>query len=205
MNTARLLAAALLCSPLALAGPAAAEDAAPKVEVQRETLGIPGAKRAAPSRADMIEQTRRVTRGYYEALKQAKYDEAAGFLHPATLEPLRDALLKQVEAAPPNEKKAMLKALGAADESRLRTMPLHELYVAWAKSPYCKGVQVLAQMDLSVVLGTPTCKVEDRICQVQVTLKGLDEQGQIKKAPSDVWVLEDQGRWLLTVNPPTAG
>jgi hypothetical protein len=211
MNHARLFAAALALATLAL--PAAAEEPAkaaateptePKLEEKRETLKIPTAKPLGPSREEMLSQTGKVVRAYYGALKQRRYDEAAGLLHPSTTETLREAMLDRLEAASPPEKKAMLQALGAKDESSLRTMPVADFYVAWAQGPYGKGVQYLADIDLSVVLGPPNCRVEARICEVHVTLKGWDAKGETIKAPSDVWVLEDKGRWLLTVNPPKA-
>src|SRR5690606_23794438 len=110
-----LLALALLPSSLAFAQapapkvvpPAAAAQKAPSpkaaqpnIDVKRETLNVPGGAKATASRAHMMTRSREVARGYYNALIAAKYDEAASFLHPSAIEPLRARVLEDLEKSP---------------------------------------------------------------------------------------------------------
>lgn len=187
--------------PAAEPAPAAAE---PKLEVKRETLGIPGANKQKPSREKMMTSSRDVTRGYYNALIQGKYEEAASFLHPTAVEPLRARVLEDLEKGPPAKTKNTLAALAVKDLDALRTMSLDDFYVVYAKSPYGQGLQVLAKKDLAVdvVLDPPSCSQVQRVCQVNLKLRSRNEKGEKTEAPNTVWVLEHQGRWLLLHKPP---
>lgn len=223
MSTSRislvaLLALALLPSSLAFAqAPAAAaappktpppksapKSSAPNIDVKRETLNIPGGAKATVSRAQMINTSREVTRGYYNALIAAKYDEAASFLHPSAIEPLRARVLEDLEKSPGKKTENTLAALGVKDLTTLRTMSLDAFYVAWAKSSYGAGIQVLANNDLAVdvILDPPVCNQPTRVCEVNVKLRGRNEAGEKMETPNTVFVVEHQGRWLLTLKPP---
>lgn len=223
---AALLALALLPSSLAfaqapapkVAPPAAAappakaappksappKSAGPKIDVKRETLKIPGGAKATASRAHMMSTSREVARGYYNALIAAKYDEAASFLHPSAIEPLRTRVLEDLEKSPGKKTENTLAALGVKDLTTLRTMSLDAFYVAWAKSSYGAGIQVLASKDLAVdvVLDPPVCSQPKRVCEVNVKLRGRNEAGEKMETPNTVFVVEHQGRWLLTLKPP---
>lgn len=190
-----LLLPALLL-PLAVATPLAAEE--------RPAAPPKSAKAKAPARVEMIQTSRQVTRGYYNALIAAKYEEAASFLHPTAIEPLRKRVLEDLEQSPPQKTQNTLSVLGVKDLNALRTMSLDAFYVSWAKSSYGQGIQVLARKDLAVdvILDPPTCSVKRRLCKVDLKLRARDETGQKMESPSTVWVLEHQGRWLLTNVPP---
>ncbi len=200
----------LLVIGLALCSPALAEEKAPPVE---EPAVAPGKARAprAPahgkqklSHAMMLKTAREVTRGYYNALIAAKYDVAASFLHPSAIEPLRARVLADLEKSAPQKTENTLAALGVKDLTTLRTMSLDAFYVAWAKSSYGQGIQVLSQKDLAVdvVLEPPTCSEKDLACEVSLKLRGRKDDGTKMESPSTVWVVQHEGRWLLTLKPP---
>lgn len=176
----------------------------PKLEVERKTLKVPGAAKATPPYAKMADASRDVTRGYYKALIAAKYDEAASFLHPSAIEPLRARVVEDLEKGPEKKTQNTLAALGIKDLASLRAMSLDDFYVHWAKSPYGQGVQVLSKKELAVdvVLEPPSCSQQRRTCEVNLKLRGLNEKGEKMESPSTVWVVEHEGRWLLTLKPP---
>ncbi len=197
------LVAALPLSALAEAPPTPAEQKAPAAEPSTKTpKKNSGAK--VVTRADMIQTSRTVTRGYYDALVEAKYDVAASFLHPSAIEPLRKRVLEDLEKGPPKKTENTLAVLGVKDLNALRTMSLDDFYVAWAKSSYGKGVQVLARKDLvvDVILDPPSCSMQHHVCKVDLTLRARGADGTKMESPTSVWVLEHDGRWLLTNVPP---
>lgn len=165
-----------------------------------------GAKKGegGADRVAMLATSREVTRGYYNALIQAKYAEAASFLHPSAIEPLRARVIEDLEKSPPQKAQNTLGRLGVKDLTALRTMTLDQFYVLWANSSYGQGIQVLARKDLvvDVVLDPPSCSVQHRVCKVDLKLRARGEDGSKMESPSTVWVLEHEGRWLLTNVPP---
>lgn len=200
MNPSRAL------SCLALASFVVASPLAVRAE-QAPPAKAPAAKAKSgkkPDRVAMLEISRRVTRGYYDALIQAKYDAAASFLHPTAIEPLRALVIEDIEKSPPQKAKNTLARLGVNDLTTLRTLALDRFYVLWATSEYGKGVQMLSREDLlvDVVLHPPTCSPERRMCRVDLKLRARGEDGSKLESPSTVWVLEHEGRWLLTTSPP---
>lgn len=205
-SSSRLLALvailSLCATPLAAEEKTAPEKAALK---NVEPVRTPGEPRGGGLKRElMLVTARQVTRGYYGALIEAKYDEAASFLHPSAIEPLRKRVLEDLEKSPPQKAENTLALLGVKDLNALRTMSLDGFYVAWAKSSYGQGVQVLARKDLAVdvVLDPPTCSLQHRVCKVDLKLRARGEDGKKMESPSTVWVLEHEGRWLLTNVPP---
>lgn len=196
------IAAFLVAAPLVARAEQAPSADAPATPASPAKPASPSGKKL--DRTAMLETSRAVTRGYYDALIQAKYDVAASFLHPSAIEPLRARVIEDLEKGPPARTQNTLSRLGIKDLTALRTMTLDRFYEAWAKSSYGQGIQVLAREDLvvDVVLMPPTCSVERRMCRVDLKLRARGEDGTKMESPSTVWVLEHEGRWLLTTNPP---
>ncbi|MFZ9888548.1 MAG: hypothetical protein ACO3JL_13705 [Myxococcota bacterium] len=169
------------------------------------SLALPQTAAALPEApARPLEQrAAALARGYYLALIEGRYEEAAGFLHPAVIEPLRDDLLGEAEGGPPQRGLAIAKALGVSDLLAVRSLSAERFFAAWAKSPYGTSVQVLSRPELkSVVDVTDTrCSEAQGLCRVQLILRATGEP-TLPPSSLQVWAVNDDHRWLLTLTPP---
>jgi hypothetical protein len=198
-----------LCLAL-LALPAAAQEAKPPpapgdLKLDMGKLKGTAGKGGKLTQAKLVERSREVARGYYNALIAGDFEQAVGFMHPDTIEPTRAQILKTLEAANDGQKKATLTSLGIADINTLRTMPLERFFVTWARSPLGQSVQALSSdkiAGLRVVLDPPRCNLPMKQCQVRITLRGDTKDGKKIEKPNMVFIVEQDGRYLLRDTPP---
>lgn len=154
--------------------------------------------------ADRLEQrAAALARGYYVALIDGRYEEAAGFLHPNVIEPVRAALLREAEEGPPQRGLAIAKALSVPDLLAVRSLSAERFFARWAKSPYGTSVQTLSRPELKneVEVIEARCSEAQGLCQVQLRLRASGEP-TLPPVSLQVWAVYDEERWLLTLIPP---
>ncbi len=199
------LAAALLSSTLAAVS-AHAED--PKLTTKIDAAGAP-AKAVAPADAALMKKraTDAVT-GYYKALIAGDYDAAATFLRDDTIEPVRQSLVKQAEAASQKQQEATSEALGAKSLGEVKAMPATKFFAAFARSSYGTSIQQLAQPELAarVAIDDVECEAAARRCVVKFQVGGKDKDGKVAMVPQTMQASNVDGRWMLGFGaaPPPA-
>lgn len=176
------------------AAPAFADDAPLKLEAKPQL-----------SREQMIKRSAEASRGYYKALIDKQYEQAASFLHPGFTEGLRQRMLEEIERAPLPKQKATLNTLGVSDLTALRTLPAGRFFLLYVNSSYGVGLRALSAPELLTlrpVVETQSCAPEERACRVTVRLKGKRQDESAVSAVNDVYVVEHEGRWLVSDSPP---
>jgi hypothetical protein len=202
-----LASAVSLLAPVALAQEAPKKTPPPagELKVKTDKLSTPKVKKRFTMQ-EMVDQARQVTRGYYYAMIEAKWEEAASFMHPDAVEPMRKAVLADIGSKPGPQQADALKSLGVKSFDELRAMSTSKFYVAWAKSPFGKSVRAARDGTFLVrpIVSPPTCFEGKSFCKVEVKLKGKDDKGKKIYSPNTVFVAPHEGRWLLLHKPPAA-
>lgn len=179
-------------TPLALLLALSAADPAP-LKVEAKT----------PDATTMKKRAGDAVKGYYKSLIAADYDAAATFLRSDAVEPVRQELAKQIEAASPAQQKATLEMFGVADVAALKALPYTKFFAAYARSKYGLQMQQLARKDLaaSIALTDTKCAVAEKKCAVKFTLS-LTAEGKPAQVAQEMLASDVEGRWLLGFAPP---
>lgn len=143
--------------------------------------------------------------GYYKALIAADYDAAATFLRPDAIEPIRQSLVAQIDAAKPAQQKATLQIFGVQDTAALRAMPTTKFFAAFARSQYGLSLQHLARKELEarITVKEARCTVAEKKCGVDFALHVKAPDGKPAEVPQQMIASELEGRWLLGFAPPS--
>lgn len=162
---------------------------------------------AAPqmTREAMMKRAAEVSRGYYQALIEGKFETAASFVHPAMMERIRGRLVEELDAARPAAKQATFQALGVADLQSLRALPHGKFFAVYAQSQYGVGLRALSGDDIAAlrpVVEDQSCFPAKGFCAVTLRLKGKKRDETPIAAVNQVIVYPHQGRWLVADRPP---
>lgn len=135
-----------------------------------------GASAEITERGKMVEKSRQLTRAYFNAVFDAKWDKAAGFLHENMIEPIRAHVLRVVLSKDAKGQAKIFSMLKVKDLNELRTLDARKFYVNYAKSEIGLPVRSLSKeyIETLMIIKDIRCVPETKSCKLMIRLKGID-------------------------------
>jgi len=164
---------------------------------QELKLKAPISKKLDPNL--MEKRARDAVNGYYDALIQARYDQAGSFAHADAIEPVRKKLLELIQHAPAAQRAATLKNLGAPDVTFLQSQTVAQFFANYARSTYAANIQALAKPERKahIKITEVKCKPARSLCEVTFDLYQTLNNGKEVHGTNYVRVSAVDGRWLV--------
>lgn len=156
-------------------------------------------------REKLLQVSAQLTRGYYQALFEAQFAQAAGFLHPEFLLQMQKSWLQNVQAAKPAVQKKQLASLGVNSLSEASLLSGVDFFARYAKGPDGAGLRRLSEpglLQMRAIVEHQTCQPETKSCQVELRIKGSRENGTAISAPQTLWVRYAEGKFWVDSRPP---
>ena len=162
-------------------------------------------ERQGLDRAKLRQVSARLARGYYQALINAEFTQAAGFLHPEFLAQMKKSWLQRVEAARPPARKKQLAAMGLKTLSEATLLSGVTFFSRYAASPQGAGLRRLSEpglLQMRAVVENQMCDPKEQSCQVQLRIKGRKDNGEKISAPQTLWVRFAEGKFWVDSRAP---
>ena len=151
-------------------------------------------------REKLLQVSAQLSRGYYQALFDAEFAQAAGFLHPEFLAQMQNAWLQRVQSAKPAAQKKHLADMGLQTLSEATLLSGIEFFARYATSPDGIGLRRLSEpglLQMRAVVENQACEPSTQSCEVLLRIKGKKESGAAISAPQTLWVRFAEGKFWV--------
>ena len=151
-------------------------------------------------REKLLQISAQLSRGYYQALFDAEFAQAASFLHPEFLAQTQHAWLQRVQSAKPAAQKKQLADMGLQTLSEATLLSGVEFFARYATSPEGIGLRRLSEpgwVQMRAVVEHQACEPSTQSCEILLRIKGKKESGAAISAPQTLWVRSAEGKFWV--------
>lgn len=161
-----------------------------------------GASAKITERGEMVEKSRQITRAYFNAVFDSKWEKAAGFLHENMMEPIRAHVLRVALSKDAKGQAKIFEMLKVKDLNALRTMDIRKFYVNYAKSEMGLPVRSLSKeyIETLMIIKDVRCTPKTKSCKLVIRLKGMDIKKEKKfDRKTDLRTERIGNRWYIAL------
>lgn len=151
-------------------------------------------------REKLLQVSAQLSRGYYQALFDAEFAQAAGFLHPGFLAEMQNAWLQRVQSAKPAAQKKQLADMGLKTLSEATLLSGVAFFARYANSPAGVGLRRLSEpgwVQMRAVVEHQACEPSTQSCEILLRIKGKKEDGASISVPQTLWVRSAEGKFWV--------